>query len=106
MAEPQGSGLTGLGKLISFALIAALLGVGVFVVMKKGVKSPIQSASKADDGSTSSGKSADAGSGDAGAAPVASMQAQVPRLTPPTAYQPKDNIIEVELSEYAGYAGL
>jgi NitT/TauT family transport system substrate-binding protein len=36
----------------------------------------------------------------------ADTQFEVPRLDPPGVYQPKDNIIDIELSEYAGYAGL
>src|SRR5436190_3966515 len=31
---------------------------------------------------------------------------EVPKLKSPAAYMPKDNIVEIELSEYAGYAGL
>jgi NitT/TauT family transport system substrate-binding protein len=31
---------------------------------------------------------------------------EVPRLKGPEAYQPKDKVVEIELSEYAGYAGL
>jgi len=37
---------------------------------------------------------------------TAETQFEIPKLAPPAAYQPKDNIIDVELSEYAGYAGL
>lgn len=37
---------------------------------------------------------------------LATTQFEVPKLDPPGTYQPKDNIIDVELSEYAGYAGL
>src|SRR5262245_37403160 len=33
-------------------------------------------------------------------------QTAVPKLGPAAAYQPKDKTIEIELSEYAGYAGL
>ena len=33
-------------------------------------------------------------------------QTEVPKLVTPGAYTPKDNIVEIELSEYAGYAGL
>ena len=36
----------------------------------------------------------------------ADTQFEIPKLAPPAAYQPKDNILDVELSEYAGYAGL
>lgn len=37
---------------------------------------------------------------------LASTQFEVPKLDPPAAYVPKDNTIDIELSEYAGYAGL
>src|SRR6187549_1978268 len=37
---------------------------------------------------------------------LATTQTEVPRLVTPGAYTPKDNVVEVELSEYAGYAGL
>ncbi len=36
----------------------------------------------------------------------ADTQFEVPKLDPPGIYTPKDNIIDIELSEYAGYAGL
>ena len=37
---------------------------------------------------------------------LATTQTEVPRLVAPGAYTPKDNVVEIELSEYAGYAGL
>ena len=37
---------------------------------------------------------------------LATTQTEVPKLNPPGAYVAKDNIVEIELSEYAGYAGL
>jgi NitT/TauT family transport system substrate-binding protein len=33
-------------------------------------------------------------------------QTEIPPLAAPGTYQPKDNVVDVELSEYAGYAGL
>jgi len=40
------------------------------------------------------------------AAELVETQTEAPKLAPAAAYQPKDNIVDVELSEYAGYAGL
>ena len=37
---------------------------------------------------------------------VVEPQSEVPKLTPPVAYTPKGDVVEIELSEYAGYAGL
>ena len=34
------------------------------------------------------------------------VQVQVPKLSPPAPFQYKDNIVPIEISEYAGYAGL
>jgi len=39
-------------------------------------------------------------------AELVETRTEVPRLKAAAAYTPKDNIIEIELSEYAGYAGL
>lgn len=39
-------------------------------------------------------------------AELVETQTEVPHLAAPAAYLPKDNTIDVELSEYAGYAGL
>ena len=37
---------------------------------------------------------------------VTEVKVEVPRLSPPAAFQLKDNIVPIEISEYAGYAGL
>jgi NitT/TauT family transport system substrate-binding protein len=37
---------------------------------------------------------------------LAQTKFEIPRLDPAAPYQPKDNIVDIELSEYAGYAGL
>ncbi len=37
---------------------------------------------------------------------LATTQTEVPRLVTPGAYTPKDEVVDIELSEYAGYAGL
>ena len=47
------------------------------------------------------------GGGDAGEAPaVVDFKAEVPRLAPAAPFTLKDNIVPIEISEYAGYAGL
>jgi NitT/TauT family transport system substrate-binding protein len=40
------------------------------------------------------------------AAMLTPTQYEVPRLAPLVAYTPKNNVVDVELSEYAGYAGM
>lgn len=39
-------------------------------------------------------------------AELTETQTEVPQLAAPAIYLPKDNIVDIELSEYAGYAGL
>jgi NitT/TauT family transport system substrate-binding protein len=92
--ENRGSGLTALGVVASLALIAVLLCVGIGVVI--------------------GGRERDAPALREVAAPeeppaaleLLAPEPGVPRLDPAAPYVPKDGIVEVEISEYAGYAGL
>jgi NitT/TauT family transport system substrate-binding protein len=55
---------------------------------------------------SNSGSNGVAGAKDAQTPELTETLAEVPTLTPPAAYQVKNNTVVVELSEYAGYAGL
>jgi NitT/TauT family transport system substrate-binding protein len=59
---------------------------------------------------TEQSASASAGNGSSASAPTAAelveTQTEAPKLAPAGTYQSKDNIVDIELSEYAGYAGL
>jgi NitT/TauT family transport system substrate-binding protein len=83
---------TPLGKFVSFVLVLGLIGLGAWMVMRNvvggGDAPPAQSETEAD------------------APDVVAVQVEVPKLSPPAAVQIKDNIVPVEISEYAGYAGL
>src|SRR5688500_8717220 len=98
-ATPSGPGLTGLGKVVSFLLIAGLIGLGVFVRTKRGSRPaggpPLQPTTP---GATSDGRPAagagaapSAGGGETNEAAVFAMSAadvvepmtEVPRLDPP-----------------------
>jgi len=83
--------VTGLGKLLSLLLIGGLLALGVFMI--RG-------------GLGGGGGEATPESDVAEAPDVAEIQVTVPTLSPPGPVQIKDNIIPIEISEYAGYAGL
>jgi NitT/TauT family transport system substrate-binding protein len=94
--EPR---FTFLGKFLSFVLVAGLIGLGVYMLRQEGVlRLPGDSTPAAD------GAADEAGDGDAAA--IAPVQVAVPKLSPPGPYVPKDSTIDVEISEYAGYAGL
>ena len=89
MAEPR---FTLLGKLVSIVLIAGLITLGGYMVMQRRGSSPSPSTGEAP-----------ASTGMPG---VAEVQVEVPKLAPPAPVQLKDNIVPIEISEYAGYAGL
>jgi NitT/TauT family transport system substrate-binding protein len=89
LAEPR---FTLLGKLLSIALIGGLIALGAYMLMRDRGESPSQTGAEA---------------GDAPAGPeVSEVQVEVPTLSPPAPVQISDNTIPIEISEYAGYAGL
>ena len=93
MAEAR---FTAVGKLVSIVLIAGLIALGVYMVgFRPG-------GGGADDAATETPGS----NGTPEAAEVAEVQVDVPKLSPPAAFQLKDNTVPIEISEYAGYAGL
>ena len=103
--QPSSGGLTGLGKLMSIVLVLALVGLGAWMVMKK------KSATPQGNGPVVTGKEHtvtpdNTGGGTLDTADLAETKMEGPKLVPAIAYVPKDNIIDLELSEYAGYAGL
>lgn len=81
---------TVLGKLFSFLLVAGLIGLGSYLLMRdRGA--PESEATTESDAETPA---------------VAEIQVSVPTLSTPAPVQIKDNVVPVEISEYAGYAGL
>jgi NitT/TauT family transport system substrate-binding protein len=90
-------GVTALGALVSVVLVAGLIGLGVYMLMGRGADS---APSPSGDGEAASSTS------DGGSVDVAEVQVEVPRLAQPGTVQITDNIVPIEISEYAGYAGL
>src|SRR5690349_20552199 len=115
MAEEPRAGLTIVGKLFSVLLILALIAFGAYIFLRKQAakptptsSSPTTSAPMTATGAASTPVAltpAAGGNLDPGQE-VAELQTSVKRLAPAAAYTPKDNTILVEISEYAGYAGL
>jgi NitT/TauT family transport system substrate-binding protein len=83
---------TVLGKLVSIVLVAGLVTLGAYMLLKR-----------ARGGSETAPESAQT---ESGGAAVQEVKVEVPKLSPPAAFQFKDNIVPIEISEYAGYAGL
>src|SRR5215217_891136 len=83
---------TALGKIVSVLLVAGLVTLGVYMIKgRMGGK-----------GGAPAGESAQT----AAAPDVQEVKVEVPKLSPPAPFQFKDNIVPIEISEYAGYAGL
>lgn len=113
--QQQQNKLTPLGVIFSVLMILGLLGVGAYVVMNKG------SSGKPGQGTSALGPGTNQSNNTPGnqpnnqppAAPDTNLKdlklitpEPVPSLAAPATYIPKDNIVDIELSEYAGYAGI
>lgn len=83
---------TVLGKLLSILLIGGLIALGGYMVVNRRGGGPGDRAADAPENADSP--------------EVQAVQVEVPKLAPPAAFQLKDNTVPVEISEYAGYAGL
>jgi len=84
---------TALGRLVSLVLVAGLIGLGIYMVRDRiGL------------GDKEAGPATESGGGSA--PEVQEVKVEVPKLSPPAAFQFKDNTVPIEISEYAGYAGL
>ena len=82
---------TALGKLLSIVLVAGLITLGVWMIRR---------------GSGTADPASGGGPESGGVPAVADVQVEVPKLSPPAPVQIRDNIVPIEISEYAGYAGL
>ncbi len=81
---------TSLGKIISILLVAGLVTLGIYMIQRGRTAGDAPAADQAE-----------------GASPeVAELKVEVPKLPPAVAFQYKDNVVPIEISEYAGYAGL
>src|SRR5215203_2437112 len=81
---------TFLGWIASIVLIGGLVALGVFMLLRG------RGDAKAPAGTAADGEGPE----------VSEVKVEVPRLSPAATFQYKDNIVPIEISEYAGYAGL
>ena len=82
---------TFLGWAASIVLIAGLVALGAYMVLR----------GRGGGAGTPPGEAAESGTPS-----VSEVKVEVPKLSPPGTFQLKDNIVPIEISEYAGYAGL
>jgi NitT/TauT family transport system substrate-binding protein len=92
--------MTARGKIILTILILGVAGLTAWkwwdrLTQKPGTTSPPAAGSGVQTNNAASAKPTE----------IAETLAETPTLPPPAAYQPKDNTVDIELSEYAGYAG-
>lgn len=95
--------LTLLGKFSVAIVVVAMFGSGMWLLKKKDAENP--GAKPAPPAAPADAPAKD----DLSAPPppgMAETMQEIPRLADAAAYQPKDGIVDIELSEYAGYAGL
>src|SRR5690349_4233716 len=96
--------MTTKGKIVLTLLILGVLGLGVWKWLPKiasqGSNPPPTSQA------SEPGKARVDTAATAQAAELVETQTEVSKLAPAGTYQPKDNTVEIELSEYAGYSGL
>jgi NitT/TauT family transport system substrate-binding protein len=88
---------TALGKIVSILLVAGLVTLGVYMLRGRFGGSG---------GAAGTAPGAEPAAESGGAPEVQEVKVEVPKLSPPGAFQFKDNIVPIEISEYAGYAGL
>src|SRR6185437_3759994 len=101
--------MTAKGKIVFTILILAALGFGVWrwkdkLVPQHGGTTPNTPAQTANSGGGAPAPSMPAAA-NLQASEVVETLMETPKLPAALPYQPKDNTVEVELSEYAGYAG-
>ena len=85
---------TTFGKLISILLVAGLIAMGVWLLLPE-FGQPAATDQQAQDDAADTEEPV-----------VSEVQMQVPTLSPPAPFNYRDNIVPIEISEYAGYAGL
>lgn len=106
MAE-QRAGLTPIGKIISFLMIAGLIALGAWLIMRPGGQEPTPGEPASPGPVADTADTPDTPAKQAIPVAASAYKSEIPRLPPAQAYQPRANEpIDIELSEYAGYAGL
>jgi NitT/TauT family transport system substrate-binding protein len=98
--------MTTKGKIVLTLIILGVLGLGVWKWLPK-LQSQGGSTSRAASQSSASGQSrTESAATTVQPGELVETQTEVPKLAAAGTYVPKDNTVEIELSEYAGYAGL
>lgn len=97
--QSRPAGNNAIGKILTLILILGLLGLGIWLAVRDLAGSDEQAYVQAEKKGEHESNSGDAPS------PVEPVTG-TPTLDRPATYQPKDGIVDIDISEYAGYAGL
>ncbi len=100
MSNPQssGKGLTAMGKVFSALLVLGLIGLGGWIAWKR-----IAKPGTPDGSGTPATQTVNV---NFNTSELTDTEYKQPKIDPPADYIPQNGIVDVELSEYAGYAGL
>jgi NitT/TauT family transport system substrate-binding protein len=99
--------MTTRGKIFLTLVILAVVGFGTWKWQGRLRQTAAASAAAAPGGTAAANSATPGGTAPTAPAPsLAETQTEPPKLAAPGTYQPKNNVVEVELSEYAGYAGM
>lgn len=93
------------GNLITLLLLLGIIGLGVYLWLGKKAPDGADTASSST-GTTSSQTATADKSADGGAPAPIEPVTGTPSLEAAAAYTPKDNVLQIDISEYAGYGGL
>lgn len=101
--------MTTLGKVVVTIVILAIAGFGAYKWIdraKPGAQPVATSASESKSGAPGANNAAPGKTAKLDASEFVAPLNSCPLLPPAGAYLPKDNVVDIELSEYAGYSGL
>jgi len=97
--------MTAKGKIVFTLLFLAVVGIGVWKWRDKLMPAHPVTTQNAPGTPAAGANAAAPAAAMVNASEVVETLNETPKLPAPLPYQPKDNVVDVELSEYAGYAG-
>src|SRR5690242_12921678 len=99
--SPKSQAGSALGNVITLLLLLALVGIGVYMVVNKKGEQSTTAPTQTSTAAKSPAKETDADA----PSPIEPVDG-TPPLEAAAAFTPKDNVLLIDISEYAGYGGL
>lgn len=95
-----------LGIIVTIILSLAIIGLGGWLYLKNQQSQPVATAPATQQTTQQATASGSAGQPAADAPTPVEPSAGSPQIEAAAAYVPKNNVVEIDISEYAGYGGL